>query len=100
MSQDLSEICGLLRVSNLGYAWLSHKPELRLYFEMKRLLSFLFGLSAAVPIDVYHSMPISDFTFQILLLFALFQEVVYYKKLQYITKLRENKTTNYTDHQR
>ena len=49
LSQDLSEICGLLRVSNLGYAWLSHKPELRLYFEMKRLLSFLFCLGGSCP---------------------------------------------------
>ena len=79
------------------------KPQARvktLFWKEASVDFFYLVLAAAVPIDVYHSMPISDFTFQIFLLFAQFQEVVYYKKLQYITKLRENKTTNYTNHQR
>ena len=54
----------------LAMRWLSHKPELRLHLEIQRLLSvFHLVLAAAVPVDMHHSMQISDFRFQISIFF-------------------------------
>ena len=58
---------------------------------MKRLLSFLFGFSGSCPYRYASQYADFRFRFQIFLFFALFQEVGYYKKLQYITKLRGKK---------
>ena len=83
----------------LAMRWQSRKQKLRLHLEIQRLLSvFHLVLAAAVPVDMHHSMQISDFNFFYFLHY--FKKLVTTKKSQYITKVRKNKTTNYTSHQR